>query len=476
MLKTIKNLVILSAFLSSIPALGAELNIGADQRSALRLSIYNNDLALVNESRALKLPAGLTMLNIAGVSPLMNHASAVLNSRADGLQVIEQNFRAVTLPEDLLQHALGKMVSLISTNPLNGEQSSERAKVLAVAGGLILEIDGRYETQLAGRRIVYDELPAGVLSPTLSAGVKTAQPLDTQLNVSYLTAGLSWRADYIAQLNEARDEMFLRAMATLDNHTGISFKDAQIELIAGTVNQVQQIAPMRMQKNRMASAMMQEAVAPAPLADFHLYHLPGRYALENSASKQIGLFEARAIPVQQNYKLSGQANYYYAPNQPEQQLKIDSYIEFSNDKAQNLGLPMPAGVMRVYSTLDEGQNGNQSLRFIGEDRIDHTPAQVKIRLKTGQVFDLNATRRQLAFRRLPVQQPYRNHSETEIETVLSNAKDQAVTINVEEQFSGEWSLLNGPEPLKADARSAVWAVNVPANGKASLKLTIRVKS
>jgi hypothetical protein len=161
---------------------------------------------------------------------------------------------------------------------------------------------------------------------------------------------------------------------------------------------------------------------------------------------------------------------------PEQQLKIDSYIEFSNDKSQNLGLPMPAGVMRLYSMRDEGQNGNRSLRFIGEDRIDHTPAQVKVRLKTGQVFDLNATRRQLAFRRLPVQQPYRNHNEAEIEMVLTNAKDQAVTVDVEEQFSGEWALANGPKPIKADARSAVWAVNVPANGKATLILTVRVKS
>lgn len=472
----IEKSAILGAFLSAFSVASAALEIGADQRSALSLSIYNNDLALVNDTRVLKLPAGVSTLNIEAVSPLMKHASAVLNSHVDGWQVLEQNFRAVTTPESLLAHAVGNMVTLISTNMLSGEQSSERAKILAVKGGLIFEINGHYETDLAGRRIVYDALPEGVLSPTLSAKVKNTQAIDAELSLSYLTGGLSWRADYVAQLNGARDEMYLRAVATLDNHTGINFKSAQIELVAGTVNQIQQNLPLRMQKNAMASAMMHEAVAPAPLADFHLYRLPGQYVLQDSASKQVRLFEARGIPVQQKYRLSGQANYYYSPNMPEQQLKIDRYIEFSNDKAQNLGLPMPAGVMRVYSMREDGQNGNRSLRFIGEDRIDHTPAQVKVRLKTGQVFDLNATRRQLAFRRLPVQQPYRNHNETEMETVLTNAKDQAVTINVEEHFSGEWSLLNGPEPVTANARSAVWAMHVPANGKATLSLTIRVKS
>ncbi len=456
------------------------LDLDVDTQSSLSLSIYNDQLALVNDIRSVNLPAGITQLNWRAVSPLMNHASAILQNDSRSLQVLEQSYREITTPEDMLAQAVGQTVTLVSTHPVTGEQTREQAKILAVEGGLIFEIDGQYETDLAGRRIIYDTLPEGVLTPTLSAMIKNDQAQDNQLKLSYLTGGLSWRADYIAQLNEDQDQMQLQALATLENHSGISFSEAHVEFIAGAVNQVRERAfGGAMQKRSMATmAMEQDVATPTPLADFHLYSLPGRYTLPAKASKQIGLFRAPAVPVKREYQLSGQPSFYYSPNMPEQVLKIDSFIEFSNIKDQQLGLPMPAGIVRVYQRKSNQENNSASsgLRFIGEDRIKHTPAKAQVRLKTGQVFDLNATRRQIAFRRLPVQQPYRNHSEVEIETELTNAKDQTVTVNIEEHFSGEWSLVQGPEPHESNARSAIWAVEVPANGEATLRITIRVKS
>jgi len=451
------------------------IDIEPGPRSSVGLVIYNQNLALVNEAYTLDLPAGQSELNFSAVSPLINFHSAVLHPLPKTLTVREQYFRAAMTPEEVLSSSVGQMVSLLSTNPVSGEQTRERARVLSVSGGIILEIDDHYETSLAGRRIVYDALPSGVLSPTLSVGVESTVNAQAELVLSYLSGGLSWNADYVAQLNSEHDVLQLRAMATISNDSGVNFQAAQLELIAGSVNQVQNNVAMRREMSLSVMAAAPEAapsIQPVSLADLYLYTVPGKVDLSDNSIRQIKLFDARDVPVQQLYLLAGQANVYYSPNVPEQKLKVDSVIEFSNESDHHLGQAMPAGVVRVYVRA-KAQPGK--LHFIGEDRIGHTSEKGKVRLNIGKAFDLGGVRKQLVYRRLPVEAPFRQHSETQVQMVLSNAKPKAVTVQIQENFSGQWSLMDGPTPVDSDARSARWNLLVPAQGEATLNFTVRVK-
>lgn len=469
--KQIRIIILVGAALSAGSLQADTLDMTPGSRTSVGLTIYNDDLALVNDAYTANFTEGESVLNFEAISPLINYVSAILHPLPKTLHVLNQYYRAAMTPQDLLARSPGQMVGLIGTHPLSGEQTHQRARVLSVNGGLILEIDGRYETDLAGRRIIYDKLPEGVLSSTLSIAVRSTATTQSSLVLSYLTGGLSWRADYIAKLNNEQNTMQLMAMASLDNNSGIDFQAAQVELVAGSVNQVSNnVAKPRSLVMAMESA---PAAQHTPLADLHLYALPGKVDLFNNSSRQVTLFEARDVPVELHYQLGGQPNLYYSPDVPEQKIKVDSFIEFSNGPDKQPGEPMPAGVVRVYA---QAKSEPDRLQFIGEDQIDHTPAGAKVSLNIGQAFDLSAARKQIAYRRLPVEQPFRHHSEAKVQILLSNAKDGPVTVRVQETFSGEWALIDGPAPDESDARTASWDVGVPAHGEATLTLLVRVKS
>jgi hypothetical protein len=472
LIKLIRTIFTACAIFSASLLQAETFDLTVESRDSIDLAIYNENLALVNDVYAVRLPAGQSELNFSAVSPLIDFNSAVLHPLPESLSVLSQYFREAMTPEAILINSVGQLVSLVRTHPVSGEQTLERARILSASGGLILEIDGRFETSLAGRRIVYDTLPSGVFRPTLNVGVDSAVDAQSRLVLSYLTGGLSWQANYVVQLNESRDAVQLRAMASIGNHSGVDFREAKIELIAGSINRVQN---HRVARRTLSSAVMMDSessISPVPLADLYTYSLPRTVDLANTSTRQVKLFEARDVPAEQLYLLAGQSNVYYSPNVPEQKLKVDSYIEFANALDHHLGIPMPAGVVRVYA-----QNSSQtdSFRFIGEDQVGHIPAGDRVRLKTGKAFDLGGARTQLAYRRLPVEAPFRQHNEARIQIVLSNAKQTPVTIQVQEIFSGEWMLIDGPKPFESDAHSARWNILVPAQGEASLDLTVRVK-
>ena len=460
----------------------ANIEVNVDTRDDLGLVIYNHNLALVNDSRSVDLPQGPSVLNFRAVSPQINPASAVLHPVPATLRIQRQHFQPVTTPGDLLTQSVGQMVTLVGTDPVSGQSSRERAKIISISGGLIFEIDGHFETDLAGRRIIYDQLPEGVYSPTLRFDIDSTQAFQTPLSLSYLSSGLSWTADYIARLNPTLDSMQLRGLASLQNDSGIDFPDAKISLIAGSVNQVYAPVLNRREMAMMAADTSAAPTAPMAVADLQRYELPGRISLGNNSLWQVPLFEVTEVPVKRHYRLAAEPHIYYSKDAPEQRLKVDSYIDFENLSDHHLGIPLPAGTVRLYVGAGgieakgvEDQNQTVELSFIGEDRIAHTSEGLDVRLKTGQAFDLSATRRQLAFKRLPVQQPYRQHFEVDVETRLSNAGENTVEVEVVEKFGGEWVIKEGAEPDSSTAHSAIWKIPVPAQGEAVLKLKLRIK-
>ncbi len=458
----------------SMPSWAQTINLDADARSSLSLAIYNQNLSLINDERLVNLPQGEVQLNISAISPLLNRHSVMAHSIPPGVSLIDQQFTPAIQAADVLSASVGRLVTLVGTNVVTGAQTRERARLLSVQGGLVFEVGGHYETDLAGRRIIYDALPDGPLDSMVSLAVESEDAVQSNIMLSYLTRGLGWQADYVVRIDEDDQSLQLSAKATIENQSGIAYENASVELIAGAVNQVQAVVSDHFKARTMALPMAENAAIGATgFADFHLYALPRRLTLPNKSIRQIALFEAHKVPFMRSYQMVGHPYLYYSPDTQEQKLSVDSFVEFDNVETSSLGLPMPAGVIRMYSQVAKGK---ADLRFAGEDKIGHTPKGAKIRLKTGKAFDLSAVKRQISYKRLPTQQPYRNHNEVTIELLVRNEKDLDVRVDFKESFSGEWRLVDGPAPAKTHARSADWSLVVPAQGEKVLRFTVRVKS
>ena len=438
----------------------------AAQREAMAVTVYNDDLALVKERRQVDLPAGLTRLDLREVSARIRPETALLRA-VTGVPVraLEQNFDFDLLtPAKLLEKYVGREVTVLRTHPTSGADSAEKATVLATNNGTVLRFADRIETGAPGR-IVFDSVPANLRErPTLSLLLEAAGGRQS-LELSYLTGGLSWRADYVANLSADGKRMDLSGWVSLTNNSGIAYSDAKLQLVAGTVNRVREVLRAR--------TMALSAPAPAPraveqeaLLDYHLYSFERPTSIDDKQLKQLALLSAAEIPVRRQYLLSG-AEYYYRERYAQigQKLKPSVFIEFDN-KGGQLGKPLPAGVVRVYARDSQG-----AAQFVGEDRIEHTPRNETLRLRLGEAFDISAERRQTAYKKLA-----ETTAEAALRIDLRNAKDEAVTVRVQEPMGGDWEILQETHKSnKENARLVTWDVEVPAGGTAQLAYTVRTR-
>lgn len=450
-----------------------EVSSGAAQREAVAVTVYNDDLALVKERRRVELPAGLTRLSLRDVAALMRPETALLRAvSGQPLGLVEQNFDFDLLtPQKLLEKYVGREVSVIRSHPTTGEERRERATVLAAGQGTgtVLRFADRIETGVPGR-LAFDAVPANLRDrPTLSVLLEAAGGKQT-VELSYLTGGLSWQADYVANLSTDGKSLDLNAWVTLTNRSGAGFDDATLQLVAGSVNRVrpQDSRVYAMAAPAAARAKAQEATQEA-LLDYHLYSFERPTRIADNQTKQLALLSASAVPVRREYLLAGN-DWYYRDRQVQQfgqigqKLKPAVFLEFENKGA--IGRPLPAGIVRVYARDSKG-----AAQFVGEDRIGHTAKNEKLKLRLGEAFDITAERRQTNYKRIAD-----NVSESSWRIELRNAKDEAVTVRVQEPLPGDWEMLQQSHPhSKESARVAAWNIAVPAGGTTLLEYTVRVK-
>lgn len=488
--------VIAAAMLVSVLAFAAEapqeVVSGVADRESTAITVYNDDLALVKERRRLTLPAGLTRLSLREVSAQMRPETALLRA-LDGspITLVEQDFDFDLLtPAKLLEKYVGREVGVLRVHPTTGDERRERATVLAANDGTVLRFADRIETGVPGR-IVFDSVPANLRDrPTLSVTFAGAGG-DQALELSYLTGGLAWQADYVANLSADGRRMDLSGWVTLSNRSGAAYRDAVLQLVAGTVNRV------RPRESMMAYAMPAQAptargkaaVAQEALMDYHLYSFARPTSIADNQTKQLALLSAAAIPVRREYLLAG-AEYYYRDRHGllGEKLKPAVFVEFDNGVAAAdvgagdvgssgrsartnnaggaLGQPLPAGVVRVYARDSRG-----AAQFVGEDRIGHTAKNEKVRLRLGEAFDITAERKQTAYKKLGD-----TSAETSYRIELRNAKDEAVSVKVQEPLPGDWEIVQETHPSRREsARVAQWNVALPAGGAAVLEYTARVR-
>src|SRR5512135_187048 len=454
-----RNLIIcLNAALPCVVAQADELRSTLQDQRSVAVTIYNENLALVKDQRRIQLGSGQNVLAFRDVSAQMRPETALLRSLTSPgkLPVIEQNFDFDLLtPEKMLQKYVGKSVSIIRTNPATGADTSEQAQVLSANEGVVLKIGNRIETGMPGR-IVYPDVPSNLRDrPTLAMTLNNSGAAQQDVELSYLTGGLAWKADYVAELNAADDKLDLSGWVTLTNTSGTSYNNAKLQLVAGDVNQVRDEMRFadKMVRSEMAMAAPAPRMAEESLMEYHLYTLDRPTTIAENQTKQVSLLAAAAIPARKELLLHG-AEYYYRSSYGElgQKMKVSVFVEFDNNEASHLGMPLPKGVIRVYKKDAAG-----NAQFVGEDNIDHTPKNEKVRLKLGEAFDVTADKKQTDFKKLP--RPERGTAlyESAFDIVLKNAKKEAVTVVVQEPIPGDWKIVNENLPHeKVASNTAVW--------------------
>ena len=446
----------------------------ADQH-AVAVTIYNDNLALVKDARQVRLVRDFNQLAWRGVSAQMRPETAQLRnvSNPGGFNLLEQNFDFDLLtPQKLLEKYVGREVSVIRTHPTSGAETRETATVLATNGGVVLKFAGRIETGVPGR-LAFPGVPDTLRDqPTLVISLLNPKAGPQNLELSYLTGGLSWRADYVAELNADDDRLDLNGWVTLTNQSGAAYPNAKLQLVAGDLHRVRDDRPLPREVMAMAAKAADAAeMQQESLFEYHLYTLQRPTTLAENQTKQVALMSAVRVPVKKEFLLAG-ADYYYSGQYGElgRKMKVGVFVEFDN-KGEGLGVPLPRGVIRMYKKDSQG-----NAQFVGEDRIDHTPKNETVRVRLGEAFDLTADKKQTAFQKLAGTGRYNYVFESAYEMVLKNAKPEAVTVIVREPMPGDWTMLSESQPhTRAASGTAEWQVRVPAEGKATLSYRVRVR-
>jgi len=453
-----------------------------DHQQALSLSIYQRNLALIKDTRRVNWNSSQAAeINLIWqeISSAIKPETAWLRnlSHPEFLQVTAQHFDLELLtPQKLLQLHSGKQIMVIRTHPVTGEEFREEATVVSTSGGVILRFSDRIETGIPGR-LIFSEIPAQLREkPAMLATLnpRTADyPAQSDLQLTYLSEGLTWQADYILQIDHEERQAQLIGQATLTNLSGITYHNASLELIAGDLNQIREIRSPSAKRMVLASesvSTQSDTITADAQFELHRYSLPGKATLPDQQSRQITFLSAQHIPVKKIFRLQGQSYYYSSQHhQTEQKLPIDVYISFRNS-GNSLGIPLPRGIMRTYLN-----NQDHDLQCIGEDQIAHTPNKETVQLKLGQAFDITANKKQMEFKKLLTADPATRQFETEHQIVFSNAKKEAVTVEVHEPIPGDWQIVTESHPHKKIASNmAQWQIRLPAESLAVLSYRVRI--
>ena len=459
------------------------------------VTIYNNDLALVQDVRQVPLRQGLSRQEFADVSAQIRPETVTLGG--DGFGIVEQNFDYDLLsPSALMTKAVGQTVTLLRTNPATGAETRERATVLAANGGVVLKIGDRIEILRDDGlpvRVIFDSIPPNLRArPTLSVTVDAERSGTRPLTLSYLTPGMSWKSDYVALFDEEAGKIDVQGWITLNNSTGTTFTNAKTLLVAGNVAQVQQgprygqRPPPRPRGNMPGT----ETGSHEQLGDFYVYPIEGRTTIANAQTKQVSFLDASGVPARKGYEFTNP----WLGTQSEAQ-SAASILKFSSARAEGIGDALPAGTVRVYMRDTRGQ-----AQFIGESEIPHTPAGSSLALRTGDAFDVkvqpvvakrdvmtldeweNAARWKVTYSdgrvtEATVERP-KTYYRTQMRYIVTNAKPTPVTVDVVQGGLNQWWWwrdLRVPEEsikgIQDNADQRRWEVPVPANGKTELTVT-----
>lgn len=435
----------------------------ASAQGDVAITIYNNDLALVQDKRDLQLPGGRSRQEFPDVSARIRAETVTLTGA--GIGIVEQNFDYDLLsPSALMQKAVGETITIVRINPATGAETRERARVLAANGGVVLQIGERIEVLRDDGlpvRVIFDKVPEGLRPrPTLSVTLTAPRGGRQPVTLTYLTPGLAWEADYVALFDEAAGRMDVQGWITLNNQSGTAYRNADVVLVAGSVGTNANRYGGSYSPQPPIRSAGTESAGRERVGDFYLYPLPQRTTIAQAQQKQVSFLDVSGTPAQRAYEYRNA--WLGASDQP---TGVNSVLRFSTSRAQGLGDALPAGTVRVYQRDTRG-----TPQFVGESRIGHTPMGSELGLTTGQAFDIKV--------QPTVEQRTRVSGDgsrwrTAMRYRLTNASPRAVTVLLSQ--TGLWGdtriVSESQKSERTSADAALWRVQVPANGEASVTAT-----
>ena len=448
------------------------LTSAQEDQTGVAVTVYNVNLGLVKDLRQIRLPQGQGELRFMDVASQIIPTSVSIRSLVDSgsLQILEQNYEYDLLnPQKLLDKYVGREVKLYQKNPYTEREEIVTATILSNNGGPIFKIGNEITFGHPGR-IIFPELPGNLISkPTLVWLLENSLPKAQKIEATYLTNGMTWRADYVVILNEKDDRANLSGWVTIDNKSGAGYSDAKIKLVAGDVNRVKDEQEYRdkMLRSAIAEAAPKPQFKQEEFFEYHIYTLQRPATIKQNQTKQISLITAQDIPVKKELRFYG-ARHYYRDRQGEMisNQKVGVFVEIKNKKGNNLGIPLPKGTIRVYKHDSEG-----SQQFVGEDSIDHTPKDETVKIKLGDAFDVVGSRKQTDWKKIAY-----DTYETGFEISLRNHKKEDVVVRVIEPIPGDWTILNAShEYSKTNASTAEFNMKVPGDKETKLTYRVRVR-
>src|SRR5437762_9261075 len=460
--------LLMVALTTGQPAAAAPVSVTRDDQRDVMVTIYNGNLGLVKDLREVRFPAGQTEVQFMDVAALIDPTTVHLKSITDapGLKILEQNYEYDLLTsQKLMEKYVGHKVRLYQSDGAYHEAT------LLSTDGPVFEINGQIHMGHYGR-LVLPSLPENLVSkPTLVWLLRNQTARPQRVEASYLTGGITWKADYVMVLDATDRLADLTGWVTIDNKSGATYGNAALKLVAGDVN--------RAAEPRSQARMMELAAKAANSADasrdfksegffeYHLYTLDGRTTIKDNQTKQLSLLAAAEVPITKELIYYGAQDYYRnSYGVPVSNQKIGVYLEVKNSKENRLGMPLPKGKIRVYKADRSG-----SQQFIGEDWIDHTPKDESVKIKMGNAFDLVGERTQRDFRKVAA-----GLYEVEWEISLRNHKDAPQTVTVIEPVPGDWQVLASSHQYeKIEAHTLKYQISVPRESSAKLVYRVRIR-
>jgi|HubBroStandDraft_5_1064220.scaffolds.fasta_scaffold13855_2 hypothetical protein len=421
----------------------------------LSLTVYNNDLMLVRDQRVLDLPLGRGRVELEDIAASIRPETVSLSG--DGFSVVEQNFDYDLLtPNKLMEKAVGQKVHVVRTNPGTGAEKQEIATVLSANSGVILKIGNRIEVLRddgVPERVVFDSIPENMrASPTLSATLDASRAGPRPVALSYLAKGMSWSASYVGMLDDKKGTLALQGWITLVNKSGTNFKDASVEVVAGSINTSAGGQDYRQNQTSAGAGNGAPAVV-RQLADYYAYRMPERVTVADEQTKQVGFLSLDLAQANKTYEYTADDFVGLPPTD-----HADVMLHLANN-----GEPLPAGSLRVYMRDENG-----AAKFVGEDELDHTPAASSLSLKLGQAFDVTVQPVELSGEKTHDGMRYA------MRYTLHNAKSVPVTVELRQMgLRHDAKVVSETAPSRRiDAHTLGWSIAVPANGESALDFTV----
>jgi hypothetical protein len=456
---------------ADVKATAAKTSTAADRKD-VSITIYNQNFGLVREVRSIDLGSGHVALDVADVAATIQPQTVAIRALSGDLHVLEQNYRYDLLsPASLLDKYVGQKIRAYRYNRFSGKEDGFDANLVSAANGSpVLEINGELTFDFPGR-LAFPGVPPNLIAKPTLVWVLDAEPQGTgkqDVEITYLAESMTWAADYVLVIDDADTKGDLTGWVTLSNQSGASYTNTKLKLVAGDVNRLKRDEGYDKDQDGVPDADDKKpAFKEEGLFEYHLYTLDRPTDVLEKEQKQVTLLEANGIKVAKKLIFYGEPYGYRSESgEVTENQKVGVYIDLENSEKNGLGMPLPKGVVRVYKSDKSGAR-----QFLGEDQIDHTPRDERVRVKMGEAFDVVGNRRQIAYKALG-----NCSAESSWEIELRNHKDTAVDVEVWEPIGADSTIVESSQPAtKKDAATVTFDVAIPANDKKKVAYRVRAK-